>query len=61
MVPYGNKTYGPYTAKKIPDAVPADADPQSMAGVELFRGEEIFFRGGVQDREQWQLFRNAWQ
>lgn len=46
---YSSKTYGPYTAKKAPDAVSKEEDPQSMTGIEFFRGEELLFRGGVQD------------
>lgn len=45
---YGGKTYGPYTAKEDPSAVPQNADTgEALTGVELLRGDEIFFRGGV--------------
>ena len=45
---YGGKTYGPYTAKEDPTAIPKDAVfGDSMTGVELRCGEEILFRGGV--------------
>lgn len=45
---YGDKSYGPYVAREDPTAVPetAEAD-ESMTGVELRKGEEIIFRGGV--------------
>lgn len=45
----GGKTYGPYTAREDPTAVPKDADgAESMTGVELRKGDEILFRGGVE-------------
>ena len=47
---YGDKIYGPYTAKKDPTALPKDHEMgESMTGVELRHGEEILFRGGVLD------------
>ncbi len=49
---YGDKTYGPYTAKVDPTAVPKDEDMgTSMTGVELFQGEKLIFRGGVLNTE----------
>ncbi len=49
---WGNKTYGPYTAREDPAAIPEDSDlGASMTGVELRRGEDILFRGGVMDSE----------
>lgn len=45
---YGNKTYGPYTAKEDPTAIPKDKEMvKYMTGVELRQGEDILFRGGV--------------
>lgn len=45
---YGDKTYGLYTAKEDPTAIPKDVSfGESMTGVELRCGEEILFRGGV--------------
>lgn len=45
---YGEKHYGPYTAKEDPTALPAGETPgERMTGVELRKGEEILFRGGV--------------
>lgn len=45
---YGDKTYGPYTAKEDPEAIPKDKEmAEYMTGVELRQGEEILFRGGV--------------
>lgn len=45
---YGDQTYGPYTAKEDPLAIPKDEEmAESMTGVELRQGEEILFRGGV--------------
>ncbi len=51
---YGDKTYGPYTAKADPSAVPEGGDAgwaftKALTGVEVRRGEEIIFRGGVAD------------
>ena len=44
---YGGKTYGPYTAKEDPTAIPKDKEIGRWTGVELRCGEEILFRGGV--------------
>ena len=45
---YGDKTYGPYTAKEDPTAIPKDKEmAEYMVGVELRQGEDILFRGGV--------------
>lgn len=45
---YGDQTYGPYTAKDDPTAIPKDDEmADSMTGVELRCGEEILFRGGM--------------
>ena len=45
---YGEKTYGPYTVRDDPTAVPETfaADP-NMSGVEIRCGEKLIFRGGV--------------
>lgn len=45
---YGGQTYGPYTAKEDPAAVPEGVGGGGqMTGVELRRGERVVFRGGV--------------
>lgn len=45
---YGDKVYGPYTAKEDPTAVPKDYEMSGcITGVELRQGEEILFRGGI--------------
>lgn len=45
---YGGQTYGPYTAKEDPTAVPEGVGGSSqMTGVELRCGERVVFRGGV--------------
>ena len=45
---HGDKTYGPYTAKEDPTAIPKDEEmAEYMTGVELRQGEDILFRGGV--------------
>ncbi|MBQ7800775.1 MAG: hypothetical protein IJ375_00460 [Oscillospiraceae bacterium] len=41
----GDRSYGPFTAKEDPTAVPDDED--YMTGVEILEGDEVFFRGGV--------------
>lgn len=47
---YGDKTYGPYTAKEDPAAIPEVEDmAEYMTGVELLREETVLFRGGVLD------------
>lgn len=48
---YDDKTYGSYTAKEDPTAIPENSEMGSyMTGVELRQGEEILFRGGVLDQ-----------
>lgn len=44
---YGETTYGPYTAAEDPSAVPENAGMAGLTGVELRKGEEVIFRGGV--------------
>lgn len=45
---YGEKYYGPYTAKEDPTALPeGETQGERLAGMELRKGEEILFRGGV--------------
>lgn len=44
---YGEATYGPYTAVEDPSAIPESADMSGLTGVELRKGEEVIFRGGV--------------
>ena len=57
---YGDKTYGPYTAKEDPTAIPEDEEmAEYMTGVELRRGETILFRGGVLDTGDAFLLYNA--
>lgn len=47
---YGDKTYGPYTAKEDATAVPKNEELiGQMTGVELREGENVRFRGGVLD------------
>lgn len=56
---YGGLTYGPYTMTKDPTAVPEDdINADRMTGIELRRGEDVFFRGGVlgEGKDKW-LFR----
>ncbi len=45
---YGDKTYGPFTARRDPSAVPkTNGAARDMVGVEIREGEEVLFRGGV--------------
>ena len=55
---YGDAVYGPYTAREDPTAIPEEHElAGSMTGVELRRGEEIVFRGGVLDGDFDWLYR----
>ena len=43
----GDKTYGPYTVREDPTALPElEIGSEGMTGVELREGEQILFRGG---------------
>lgn len=55
---HGDKTYGPYTAKEDPTAIPEDREmAEYMTGVELRQGDEILFRGGVlETADSWWLY-----
>lgn len=45
---YGEKIYGPYTAKEDPTAIPEDdISSELMTGIEVKDGEDVIFRGGV--------------
>lgn len=45
---HGDKCYGPYTAKEDPTAIPEENGMAPyMTGVELRKGSEILFRGGI--------------
>lgn len=56
---YGDKTYGPYTAKEDPTAIPKDSlMEEHMTGVELRQGEKILFRGGILDQGEYQWLYN---
>lgn len=47
---YDGKTYGPYTVVEDAAAIPKDSElGDDMVGIELRRGPEILFRGGVLD------------
>lgn len=49
---YGEQTSGPYTAIKDPTAVPKDHPMRSlMTGVEVYKGDEILFRGAIYDEQ----------
>ena len=48
----GDKAYGPYTFREDPAALPSNAGAGVQArGVELYEGEKLLFRGGVEDRD----------
>lgn len=48
MFQYDDKTYGLYTAEEDSTAIPKDSEmKEDMVGVELRKGDEIIFRGGV--------------
>lgn len=47
---WGGKTYGPYTVREDPSAIPKDTSfGRKMTGVEIREGNEILFRGGICD------------
>lgn len=47
---YADKIYDPYTVKEDPTAIPKDDEMRLyMKGVELRKGEDIIFRGGILD------------
>lgn len=44
----GERTFGPYTVREDPTAIPKEHDmARGMVGVEVRRGEEILLRGGM--------------
>ena len=53
---YGDSLYGPYIVKWDPTAVPKGMGP--MEGVELRKGEEVLFRGGIYDADEFYLLYN---
>ena len=58
----GDKAYGPYTFREAPAALPSNAGAGVQArGVELYKGEKLLFRGGVEDRDdqRWAYDRNG--
>lgn len=51
---YGDKTYGPYTAKEDSTAIPKDEEmAEYMTGVELRQGEDVLFRGGILNHDDY--------
>lgn len=47
---YGGKSYGQYTLKEDPAAIPKDEElKERMIGIEISNGDKILFRGGVLD------------
>ena len=47
---YGTKSYGQYTLKEDPTAIPKDKElKEQMIGIEISNGDKILFRGGVLD------------
>ena len=45
---YGDKIYGPYTAKEDPSAVPKDdVISESLTGIVLYCKDDVIFRGGA--------------
>lgn len=49
---YGPVSYGPYTMREDPTAVPKnEMSPRPLTGVELLLGDEVIFRGGMTDFE----------
>lgn len=54
IVSWGSKTYGPYTLREDPTAVPEDVS-FPMTGIEILDGDKVFFRGGVTDEDDFWL------
>lgn len=48
---WGPKTYGPYTLREDPTAIPDDHS-FAMTGIEILDGDRVFFRGGVTDEQE---------
>ncbi|NLJ69881.1 MAG: hypothetical protein GX328_00255 [Clostridiaceae bacterium] len=47
---YDDKTFGPYRAKEDSTAIPKNIETEGgITGVELWQGDNIFFRGGVEN------------
>ncbi len=45
---YGERAYGPYTVREDPTAIPEGQEgDKGMTGIEVRKGEDIFFRGSV--------------
>lgn len=50
ILQYGNKTFGPYTMKEDPTAIPKDEESaEQMIGVEIYNNDTVMFRGGILD------------
>lgn len=44
----GSRSYGPYTVRQDPSALPPGGEAGGMTGVEVHRDGELLFRGGMQ-------------
>ena len=56
---YGDKTYGPYTVREDITAIPKDDEMSgSMTGIEVREVNNILFRGGVIELEDYYSFYN---
>lgn len=56
---YGDKTYGPYTVKEDITAIPKDDEmSEIMTGIEVREANNILFRGGVIEFEDYYSFYN---
>ena len=49
IINWGSKTYGPYTLREDPTAVPDDDLAPYMIGIEILEKDTVFFRGGLMD------------
>ncbi len=49
IVSWGSRTYGPYTLREDPTAVPDDDLAPYMTGIEILEKDTVFFRGGLMD------------
>lgn len=56
---HGDKSYGPYTVREDPTAIPKDKKQEEfITGVELRNGEKVLFRGGVLVLEEYRWLYN---
>lgn len=54
-----DKTYGPYTMREDPSAIPEGEDvSELMRGIEMKKGDEVIFRGGIYQADTYWMMMN---